>query len=100
MKKTSLLLIASLAVLTSGASAASNSQNDSEVVILPTYVVTAPRYLPVEQQINASLKEFVQQASAPVAIAPELSVLKARAAAESPLAKIGRVPVSVRIAKS
>ena len=97
MKKTTLLFIASLAVLTSGASAATN-QTSNEVVVLPTYVVSTPRYLPLEQQINASLKELSQAARAPMVVAPELPVLKARAARNT-LAEAA-APQAGRIAKS
>ena len=99
MKTNTLLLLASLAVLTSSASAASN-QSESPTVVLPTYVVTAPRYLPVEQQINASLKEFSQQAGRPMAIAPELTLVKARTARHNPMADAARAPRAVLIAKS
>lgn len=99
MKKISLLFIASLAVLTSGASAAS-SHSSSEPVVLPTYVVTAPRYLPVELQINASLKELSQLADVTVTIAPELTSLKAEAMQHNPLAGIKLAPLAGRIAKS
>ncbi len=98
MKTNSLLFIASLAVLTSSVSAASN-QTESESVVLPTYVVTAPRYLPVEQQINASLKEFTRQAGAPVILTPELTGLKAEAARHNPLANT-RTPQPAHLAKS
>jgi hypothetical protein len=98
MKTNSLLFIASLAVLTSSASAASN-QTESEPVVLPTYVVTAPRYLPVEQQINASLKEFSRQAAAVRILTPELPGLKAEAARRTPLANIRTAPPA-HLAKS
>jgi hypothetical protein len=98
MKTNTLLFIASLAVLTTGASAASN-QNESDIVVLPTYVVSTPRYLPVEREINASLKELSQQAGAPQAIAPELTVLK-QAATRNPLAEASRIPAPMHIAKS
>ncbi len=77
MKNNTLLLVASLAVLAASAAAAQN-QTENEPVVLPAYVVVAPRCLPVERQINASLDEFRKQAQAPVAIAPEFSVLKAQ----------------------
>ena len=99
MNKNTLLLIASLAVLTSGASAASN-QTESPLVVLPTYVVTAPRYLPVEQQINASLKELSQQARPPVAIAPELPLLKSQAPQHNAFSAATRAAQAGRIAKS
>lgn len=99
MKKTTLLFIASLAVLTTGASAASNNHSESDVVVLPTYTVTTPRMNQAEQQINASLKEFIQQASMPMVIAPELTLRKAQAAHHS-LAESARAPQPMRIAKS
>lgn len=75
MKTNSVLFLVSLAVLATSASAAV-SRVESDVVVLPTLVVTAPRYSPVEKQINSSLRDFRQQASAPVAIAMELTALK------------------------
>jgi len=99
MKTNSLLLIASLAVLASSVSAASN-QTESEMVVLPTYVVTAPRTLPVEQQINASLKEFAQQALAPLVIAPDMSSLKAQTASHQQLAEASRATKAAHLAKS
>lgn len=97
MKTNSLLFLVSLAVLTSGASAATNQ---TETIVLPTYVVTSPRYLPVEQQINASLKEFSQKAGTPLCIVPELTMLKAHAARSNPLAGLALPPSAGRLAKS
>jgi len=76
MKTNTLLFLASLAVLTTGASAAQN-QTENEIVVLPTYTIAAPRFTPVEKQINASLDEVRQQAKAPCAIPAECSALKA-----------------------
>jgi opacity protein-like surface antigen len=97
MKTNSLLLLASLAVLASSASAASVNQTDSDVIVLPTYSVSAPRYLPVEQQINASLNELRQQAQAPAVIASELPMLKGQFARQGTPAKDAK---NVRVAKS
>jgi hypothetical protein len=99
MKTHALLFIASLAVLTSSVSAASN-QTESEMVVLPTYVVTAPRALPAEQQINASLKEFTRQALAPLVIAPDMNSLKALSAQHQQLAEASRATHVAHIAKS
>ena len=96
MKKTTLLFIASLAVLTTGASAASNNKNESDVVVLPTYTVTTPRTSEAEQQINASLKEFVQQASVPMVIAPELTLHKTQVAH----LQAAHIVPALRVAKS
>jgi hypothetical protein len=73
MKTNALLLLARLAMLTSAASAASN-QIDATVLVLPTYVVTAPRDQSPEQQIKASLDEFRQQAHTAIAIVPDLNL--------------------------
>jgi hypothetical protein len=77
MKTNAILLLASLAVLTSAASAASNQTNVT-VLVLPTYVVTAPRDPSPEQQIKARLHEFRQQALAPITIVPDLNLLNGR----------------------
>lgn len=99
MKNNSLLFLASLAVLATSASAASN-QSESATVVLPTYVVTAPRHLPAEQRINASLEEFRQQALAPIAIDPELGLFNAHTAQPQQLAAANRAHLAGRIAKS
>jgi hypothetical protein len=99
MKTNSLLFIASLAVLTSSVSAAT-TQIESEQVVLPTYVVTAPRYQPVEQQINASLKEFSRQAGTPMTVAPELTVVQAQTVRHNPVASAATAPLTGLIAKS
>jgi len=97
MKTNALLLLASLAVIASSASAATVNQADSDVIVLPTYSVSAPRYLPVEQQINASLNELRQQAQAPAVIASELPMLKGQFARQGAPAKAAK---NVRVAKS
>jgi hypothetical protein len=99
MKNNALLLLSSLAVLASCVSAAS-IQPPSETVVLPTYVVTAPRTLPVEQQINDSLKEFARQALAPLAVAPDMSSLKAQTASHQQLAEASRATKAAHLAKS
>ena len=98
MKKNSLLLIAFLAVLATSASAAQN-QPQSDVLVLPTYVVAVPRYLPVERQINASLNELRQQARTPAVITTELPALKAQIARGSGVSHAGQDAKSPRIAK-
>jgi hypothetical protein len=82
MKK-NFLLIATLAGLVSTASAAS-SPTDSATVVLPTYVVTAPRVQPAEQRINDRLQEFQASARAHAIVppAPNLPVLRAVHAAK------------------
>jgi hypothetical protein len=98
MKK-NLLLISTLAGLVSTASAASN-QADSEVLVLPVYVVTAPRFEPAEQKVNTGLKEFYLRAIAPRALAPDLSLLQAHAAKPVTLAHATKVSAAKPQAKS
>lgn len=81
MKTNTLLALATLAVLTTTVSAAAN-QTTTAVYVLPTYVVTAPRQLPVERVINEGLKELRQQALAPRVIVPAPSALQPVAASK------------------
>lgn len=99
MKTNALLLLASLAALISTASAASN-QSNADVLVLPTYVVTAPRHQSAEQQIKARLAEFRQQALTPLAIVPELNLRNGQTAPAIKLATTVRPPVAASIAKS
>ena len=93
MKTNFLLVLASFAVLAASASAAS-SQPDSEVVVLPTYVVTTPGTLPVERQINASLNELRRKAQAPAVFIAELPLQRAHFIEQAVPAKSGK-PVHV-----
>ncbi len=99
MKKNSFLIVAILTVLTSGARAAT-SQPEAETVVLPTFVVTAPRYQPVERQINASLEEFSRRADQPIAITPELTLRQAPDAWSNPMVSSDRAPDAAHRAKS
>jgi hypothetical protein len=96
MKK-NLLLLASLAVLASSASAA---QSPPELVVLPTYVVQAPRYQPAEQQVKANLNALRSQASSPVVICLELPALKARVTHPGAWSQAAQSAGTARIAKS
>ncbi len=97
MKTNTLLFLASLAVLATNASAA---QGQPEPVVLPAYVIETPRYLPAEQQINASLNEFGQLAHARMVICPELIAPKAQVNANPRLVQTAKEAKSVRVAKS
>jgi hypothetical protein len=90
------LLLAGLVALTATANA-DQSPADPNVVVLPTYVVLAPRQLPAEQQINSSLNELRQQAKAPVYITTELPLFKGYFAQHANATKAAR---HVVIAKS
>lgn len=98
MKK-NFLIIATLAGLASIASAASN-RTDNEVLVLPTYVVTAPRYQPAEQKVNTGLKDLCLRTIAPSALAPDLNLLRADAAKPVTLAHATKVPAAKPQAKS
>ncbi len=71
-----LLTIASLALISTQASA-STAQSD-DVIKLPTYLVESPRYLPAEKSIEASLSELRDQVSTPV-VTVELYSLRSQA---------------------
>ena len=96
MNKNSLLSSPALAVLTSGASAAQMS----EPVVLPTYVVSAPRYQPAELAVNASLSELRQQAQAPLCVPVELPALKTLLARPATMAQAAKDAQTGRLAKS
>jgi hypothetical protein len=98
MKK-NFLIIATLAGLVSTASAASN-QTDSEVLVLPAYVVTAPRYEPAELKVNAGLKEFSRQVIALGALVPDLNLLRAHAVKPVGLAQVAKAPTAKPQVKS
>jgi hypothetical protein len=70
--------------------------SDSDVVVLPTYVVTSPRSMSIEQQINASLNELRLKAKAPAVFITELPLQKAQFAGQGVPAKSGK---AVRVAK-
>jgi len=97
MKTKALLFIASLAVLTTVASAA-ESQTESEVFVLPTYVVSTPRYSPVEQRINDSLEDLRQQAKNPVVSGSELCATKAIVLPNSETLRSARNGKTIRVA--
>jgi hypothetical protein len=90
MKKNSILSLALLLALVSGASASQTS----EPLALPTYVVEAGRYADAEQTIHASLAAFRAQAGKPVRISLELPALKAQ------VAHAAKTLRSTRLAKS
>ncbi len=98
MKTNTLVLLVSLAVLATSASAAAN-QPDAGPVVLPTYTVSAPRYLPAEKKVNASLDEMRQAVHAPVFIATELPTLKATVVRQNALERAAQNAKALRFAK-
>lgn len=91
MKKNSLLSLALLTLLASGATAASLPQ--TEPIALPTYVVEASRLQRAEQRVNASLDALRAKAGTPTAVLVELTTLKPQAkyaSAGLPSARLGK----------
>ena len=84
MKKNSLLSLILLAVFTSNAGAANAgaapSQLQTEPVVLPTYIVNAPRLALAGQRVNASLNALRAKAGRPAVISLELPALKTQGA--------------------
>jgi hypothetical protein len=97
MKTKTLLLLASLSLLTTVVRAA---QTENEVVVMPTYTVEAPRYSAAERQINTSLDAARQLAKVPVAIPTNCTALTAVAEQDSLLAHQSSDKKPVRLAKS
>ncbi len=98
MKTNTLLFIASLAVLATSASAAV-SQTESDVVILPTYVVTAPRHQVIAQRIEASLNELKQQAHLPLFDVTDLCRLEVPALFSPETVRSAQGKKTIRVAK-
>ena len=73
--KTSVLLFATFAFVVTNGNAA-EKQIEPDIVVLPTYVVTVPRYLPFEKEIKANLAEAAHRARTTLAITAELPSLK------------------------
>ncbi len=99
MKKNSLLLLASVAVLLTSVGAAQD-RNESEAIALPTYVVTAPRVTLAEQQVQHSLATLRSQASAEAIVASELPMIKTPAVSQATLAKAAKDAAKSRVAKN
>jgi hypothetical protein len=98
MKTKSLILLASLAVLAISARAAQN-QPEADAVVLPVYEVSAPRYLPAELQVNASLNELRQSVHAPACIAPVLPMFADQAVPPAAVRQAAHDAKTVRVAK-
>lgn len=97
MKTKTLLLLASLVILTTVVRAA---QAENDVIVLPVYSVKAPRYSAVEKQINASLDEVRQLAKVPVAIPADSSVFTIVAKECSLIARLVPEKKAIQLAKS
>ena len=99
MKTKTLLLLASVVVLTTVARAA-QTQTEPDAIQLPTYTVEAPRYSAAEKQINANLAEFRQQAKAPVAVPMNCPSLKAVVDGSANVALKAQLEKALCVAKS
>ena len=94
-----LLALTSLTLVTAKAGAAT-SQQESETVPLPAFVVEAPRQLPVEKAIQAGLDEVRNLAHAPaikLAVQPSLSAQSTFAASAQQTS--GQVQAAATLAK-
>lgn len=98
MNKTTLLLLTSLAVLAANASAAQN-QTDEDVLVLPTYQVTTPRYQPAEKKVNESLAALRQEAEAPMILAAEVPGLRKLALQPQVIEQAAQYLKAVQVAK-
>ncbi len=77
MKTTAPLFLAALALFTTAADA-QQTRLESEVFVLPTYTVTAPRYQSFEKQLKADLDKARERTLTPLPVAVELPLLNAR----------------------
>lgn len=88
MKKNIILSLALLAVLASGASAASRQ---ADILELPTYVVDAPPYSSGARAVYTSLQAMKLQAAVPATISIELPALNTRVTQTTPALKSARL---------
>jgi hypothetical protein len=79
MNPKSILCFASLAVLATSLTDATPLNRESAIVTLPTYVVSAPRYLPFEKQIKENLHAVCALAQTPMRLKSETSFSKEQA---------------------
>ncbi len=99
MKK-NFLLIATFAGLVLTASAAASNQADSETFVLPTYVVTAPRYQPAEIMVNARLKELQDNVQGRLTVLPAPYLPNLKPAVATHDARLAQIPAVKHDAKS
>ena len=81
MKTNASLFLAAFGLLLATGASATPNRFENEMIALPTYIVSAPRYLPFEKQMNANLREVCKQARTPMAVSLELPLSKTQAPA-------------------
>lgn len=100
MKKITFILSLVSASLTVTAASAAVQNHNENVVDLPAYIVTAPRYTEAEKTIAQSLEAFRNQAKPTVAVRttlPSLNVIAQSAPQqERPVAVAIKTPAQVR----
>jgi hypothetical protein len=99
MKKSSLLILASIALI-SATLGFSQPQSTDETIALPTVSTTTSRYTPAEKAVNESLNQLRSQASSDVLIGSELPLLKPATSSPETLAKILKATRRSGLAKS
>ena len=99
MKTKSFFLLTTIAALLATAGTAQTNET-SEAIALPKFVVTAPRHTDAEKQLNASLAEFRAQADLSSLLPRELRHLKAPALAQSVASHAAKDLLKLRLAKS
>lgn len=98
MKKKSFLFLAAVTALFANAASA-EINTDSELLVLPKYVITAPRQTDAEKKVAANLQALREQANVD-ALASELPYIKSTAPAQATLAKVSPAQRASRTAKS
>ena len=98
MKTKSFLLLAAFAAFASAAFAAPEPL-DTPTVVLPEYIVSAPRFTPAQKKINTSLAEFRQQAAATPEITVELPAIHAQVGQNAKVALKPDDVAGIRVAK-
>jgi hypothetical protein len=71
MKIKSILYFTSLAVLATSLTNAGPLNRESAIITLPTYVVSAPRDLPFEKEMQENLRAACAQARTPIRVTSE-----------------------------
>jgi outer membrane cobalamin receptor len=99
MKTKSFLLLATIAALLTNVGTA-QSNDTSDVLVLPKFVVTAPRHTDAEKQVNANLADLRAQADINAMLSRDLPYIKAPTLAESAAHQVAKDLLKLRVAKN
>jgi hypothetical protein len=92
----SCISFAALCTISHGATASL----ETEKVVLPDFVVSAPRLQPAEKSIESSLAEFRQHARVEFSVSPGLPLPKADDSRSLRVAVVDRAPAQIQTRKS